>query len=151
MVHVALGTGLLSGALPRNRVKHAQNRSRHSRSDACSSTDPQRASRCCRANQIACQTMFLGERTCGSAPADICIYAASANVCQGTSETRFTVALGRSMPVLAPEDQSVQFPLVKYAAELGWALLPADEALKMRRGESGMLLRGVLQEQLLAL
>src|SRR6266849_3207024 len=55
------------------------------------------------------------------------------------------------MPVLAPENRSVQFPLVKYAAEIGWTLLPADEALKMRKGESGMLLRGVLREQLRAL
>jgi type I restriction enzyme R subunit len=55
------------------------------------------------------------------------------------------------MPVLAPENRSVQFPLVKYAAEIGWTVLPPDEALKMRKGEGGMLLRSVLREQLLAL
>jgi len=55
------------------------------------------------------------------------------------------------MPVLAPENRTVQHPLVKYAAEIGWTLLPANEALNMRKGESGMLLRGVLRERLLAL
>ena len=46
------------------------------------------------------------------------------------------------------EAGSVQFPMVRHAAEVGWLPLPPREALALRAGESGLLFRGVLEEAL---
>ena len=46
------------------------------------------------------------------------------------------------------EAGSVQFPMVRHAAEIGWTPLPPSNALAMRGGEAGLLFRGVLEEAL---
>ena len=46
------------------------------------------------------------------------------------------------------EAGSVQFPMVRHAAEVGWAPLSPSNALAMRGGEAGLLFRGVLEEAL---
>ena len=43
---------------------------------------------------------------------------------------------------------SVQFPMVRHAAEIGWTPLSPSIALAMRGGEAGLLFRGVLEEAL---
>jgi type I restriction enzyme R subunit len=54
-------------------------------------------------------------------------------------------------PSLASERAAVQAPLVRYAAEIGWAYLPREAALGLRRGEGGTLLYPTLREKLVAL
>ncbi len=46
------------------------------------------------------------------------------------------------------EAGSVQFPMVRHAAEIGWTPLSPSNALAMRGGEAGLLFRGVLEEVL---
>lgn len=46
------------------------------------------------------------------------------------------------------EGGSSQFPMVRYAAEVGWEPLAPDEALRLRGGPSGVFLRPVLEEKL---
>lgn len=46
------------------------------------------------------------------------------------------------------ERQTVQNPLIKYAVEAGWTYLPPDEALRLRRGDSGIVLHDTLLNQL---
>ena len=46
------------------------------------------------------------------------------------------------------EAGSVQFPMVRHAAEIGWIPLSPSDALAMRGGEAGLLFRGVLEEAL---
>ena len=46
------------------------------------------------------------------------------------------------------EASSVQFPMVRHAAEIGWTQLSPADALAMRGGEAGLLFRGVLEEAL---
>jgi len=55
------------------------------------------------------------------------------------------------MPTLASERTTVQNPLVEYASQIGWAYLTPDEALTLRRGESGTLLYPTLREKLISL
>ena len=43
------------------------------------------------------------------------------------------------------EAGSVQFPMVRHAAEIGWTPLSPSKALAMRGGEAGLLFRGVLE------
>ena len=43
------------------------------------------------------------------------------------------------------EAASVQFPMVRHAAEMGWTPLSPSNALAMRGGEAGLLFRGVLE------
>ncbi len=43
------------------------------------------------------------------------------------------------------EAGSVQFPMVRHAAEVGWIPLPPQDALAMRGGEAGLLFRSVLE------
>jgi type I restriction enzyme R subunit len=40
---------------------------------------------------------------------------------------------------LGAERAAVQAPLIRYATEIGWAYLPPEEALTLRRGEGGTL------------
>ena len=46
------------------------------------------------------------------------------------------------------ERSTVQSPLIRYAAEAGWRYLPPEEALRLRRGEAGLVLHEVLVQQL---
>ena len=43
------------------------------------------------------------------------------------------------------EAVSVQFPMVRHAAEVGWAPLPPNDALAMRGGESGLLFQSEIE------
>ncbi len=52
---------------------------------------------------------------------------------------------------LGSERATVQDPLVGYAVEIGWGYLSPEQALTLRRGESGTLLYHVLRDKLVAL
>ena len=52
------------------------------------------------------------------------------------------------MPQLGRERLTVQKPLLRYAQDVGWTYLPPDEALRLRRGETGLVLHEVLVAQL---
>ncbi len=54
-------------------------------------------------------------------------------------------------PSLATESATVQDPLVCYASEIGWKIVPQSEALSLRKGESGMFFYNLLEETLLKL
>ncbi|MGI8468835.1 MAG: type I restriction endonuclease subunit R [Pyrinomonadaceae bacterium] len=49
------------------------------------------------------------------------------------------------------ERYSVQNPLIRYAAEIGWEYVSPEKAMKMRGGEDKLLFASVLEEQLFAL
>src|SRR6266545_1762184 len=51
----------------------------------------------------------------------------------------------------AGERRTVQEPLIRYVTQVGWAHLEPEEALSLRRGESGTLLYPTLREKLIAL
>jgi type I restriction enzyme R subunit len=58
---------------------------------------------------------------------------------------------GRGVSTLKiSEAGTVQFPMVKHAAEIGWQPLPPVEALFRRGDESAGLFRGLLEQKLLA-
>ena len=46
------------------------------------------------------------------------------------------------------EADTVQFPMVRHAVEVGWTPLPPRDALAMRGGESGLLFRGEVEAAL---
>ncbi len=52
------------------------------------------------------------------------------------------------MSALGGEKGAVQKPLVRYATEADWKYLPPDETLRLRRGESGVILHDVFVGQL---
>ncbi len=52
------------------------------------------------------------------------------------------------MMPLGSERRTVQDPLIRYAIEAGWSYLPPEEALRLRRGESGIVLHEILGRQL---
>jgi type I restriction enzyme R subunit len=54
-------------------------------------------------------------------------------------------------PSLATESATVQDPLVCYASEIGWKIVPQSEALSLRKGEGGMFFYNLLEETLLKL
>ncbi|MGH7771917.1 MAG: type I restriction endonuclease subunit R [Candidatus Binatia bacterium] len=54
-------------------------------------------------------------------------------------------------PSLASERATVQDPLIGYAVEIGWAYLSPEQALTLRRGESGTLLYPILKDKLVSL
>ncbi|MEW6326418.1 MAG: HsdR family type I site-specific deoxyribonuclease [Thermodesulfobacteriota bacterium] len=54
-------------------------------------------------------------------------------------------------PTLGTEKPTVQDPIVKYAEEIGWEVVPQEEALSLRKGESGPLFYRVLEEKLIEL
>ena len=54
-------------------------------------------------------------------------------------------------PNLGNERPTVQDPLIGYAMEIGWTYLSPEQALTLRRGESGTLLYPLLQEKLISL
>ena len=55
------------------------------------------------------------------------------------------------MPSLASERATVQDPLIGYAVEIGWVYLSPEQALTLRRGQSGTLLYPILRDKLIAL
>ncbi|MCL6508630.1 MAG: HsdR family type I site-specific deoxyribonuclease, partial [Bryobacteraceae bacterium] len=55
------------------------------------------------------------------------------------------------MPSLASERATVQNPLVEYVQEIGWAYVSPDQALTLRRGESGTLFYQTLRDKLISL
>jgi type I restriction enzyme R subunit len=55
------------------------------------------------------------------------------------------------MPSIASERATVQNPLVEYVQEIGWAYLSPDQALTLRRGESGTLFYQTLRDKLVSL
>ena len=52
---------------------------------------------------------------------------------------------------LANEAGTVQFPLVKHAAEIGWTVISDAEALRRRGGEAGLFFDKELEDALLRL
>ena len=52
-------------------------------------------------------------------------------------------------PTLGTEKPTVQDPIVKYAEEIGWNVVSQEDALSLRKGESGTLFYQVLEEKLL--
>ena len=66
-----------------------------------------------------------------------------------TSQGEPVRAASREMSLLPiGEAVSVQFPMVRHAAEIGWTPLTPQEAMHKRGGEDGMLFRGELAERL---
>ena len=55
------------------------------------------------------------------------------------------------MPAFATEKSSVQEPIMRYSKELGWKILNQEDALRLRGGETGLILRQVFSEQLIRL
>jgi type I restriction enzyme R subunit len=55
------------------------------------------------------------------------------------------------MTLLASERAAVQNPFVRYAQDAGWTYLPRDEALRLRHGDTGLLLDEVLVSRLQSL
>lgn len=49
---------------------------------------------------------------------------------------------------LSSEAAAVQYPMVRYAVEMGWEYLSPDDAVRLRRGETGPVLWEVLVDQL---
>lgn len=49
---------------------------------------------------------------------------------------------------LSSEAAAVQYPMVRYAVDVGWTYLSPDDAVRLRRGETGTVLWEVLVEQL---
>lgn len=49
---------------------------------------------------------------------------------------------------LSSERQTVQAPLIRYATEAGWEYVNPQEALRLRRGESGIIFHEVLVDRL---
>src|SRR5213083_103388 len=52
---------------------------------------------------------------------------------------------------LGTESVTVQHPLTRYAAEIGWTIVSQDEATTFRHGESGLFFYDLLKEKLLKL
>ncbi len=52
------------------------------------------------------------------------------------------------MPNAASEAGVVQNPLARYATDVGWEYIEPEEALRLRRGETGLVLHETLVEQL---
>ncbi|HOQ47576.1 MAG TPA: HsdR family type I site-specific deoxyribonuclease [Bryobacteraceae bacterium] len=55
------------------------------------------------------------------------------------------------MPSISSERATVQNPLVEYVQEIGWAYVSPDQALTLRRGESGTLFYQTLRDKLISL
>lgn len=49
---------------------------------------------------------------------------------------------------LSSEAAAAQYPMIRYATEVGWAYLDPEEAVRLRRGETGLLLHEVFVEQI---
>ena len=55
------------------------------------------------------------------------------------------------MPSFATERSSVQNPIIEYSTQIGWNYLSPDDALRMRGGETGLILRDVFSSQVIKL
>lgn len=55
------------------------------------------------------------------------------------------------MPYFATEKSSVQNPIIEYAKQIGWKYLTPEDALRMRCGETGLILRDVFSQQVIRL
>ncbi|MGC8516144.1 MAG: type I restriction endonuclease subunit R [Thermoplasmata archaeon] len=55
------------------------------------------------------------------------------------------------MPSFATEKSSVQNPIIEYATQIGWSYLSPDDALRMRGGETGLILRDIFSSQVIRL
>ncbi|MDP2326363.1 MAG: HsdR family type I site-specific deoxyribonuclease, partial [Gammaproteobacteria bacterium] len=55
------------------------------------------------------------------------------------------------MTTLASEPATVQYPLIRHAADIGWTTVTPDEALRRRVGESGLFFYKDLEDALLRL
>jgi type I restriction enzyme R subunit len=55
------------------------------------------------------------------------------------------------MPSLGAEVPAVQLPMLRYAQQIGWKLVPQEEALKRRGGETGLVFTQSLAARLIAL
>ena len=55
------------------------------------------------------------------------------------------------MPSFFTERSSVQNPIIDYAEQIGWVYLKPDDALGMRCGETGLILRDVFSSQVIRL
>ncbi len=54
-------------------------------------------------------------------------------------------------PTIGTEKKTVQDPIIKYAEEIDWKIVPKEDALPLRKGESGTLFYRILEEKLLEL
>ncbi|HAF48554.1 MAG TPA: deoxyribonuclease HsdR [Anaerolineaceae bacterium] len=52
------------------------------------------------------------------------------------------------MVKIGTEMESVQYPLIDYAAEVGWTYVKSDEILRMRGGEESLLLTSIFSDQI---
>ena len=48
-------------------------------------------------------------------------------------------------PTIGTEKPTVQDPIIKYAEEIDWKIVPKEDALSLRKGESGKHIRRILQ------
>ena len=55
------------------------------------------------------------------------------------------------MPSFATERSSVQNPIIEYAKQIGWTYLKSDDAVRMRCGETGIILRETFSSQIIKL
>ena len=55
------------------------------------------------------------------------------------------------MPSFATERSSVQNPIIEYAKQIGWNYLKPDDAVRMRCGETGIILRETFSSQIIKL
>jgi len=55
------------------------------------------------------------------------------------------------MPKLGTEKSTVQNTLIKYACEIGWEYINPEEALRLRRGNIGLIFKEILINQLIKL
>src|SRR4030042_6124528 len=53
------------------------------------------------------------------------------------------------MPKLGTEKASVQNMLIQYACDIGWDYIKPDEALRLRGGRSGLLLKETFANQMI--
>lgn len=52
---------------------------------------------------------------------------------------------------IGSEQHTVQYPLIRYAEEVGWAGVSTAETLLLRKGEGGLLFNCVLEDKLIEL
>ncbi len=55
------------------------------------------------------------------------------------------------MPSFATEKSSVQYPIIEYATQIGWNYLGPDDTVRMRGGETGLILREIFSSQVIRL
>ena len=53
-----------------------------------------------------------------------------------------------TIPNLPNEANSVQYPIIKYATQVGWEEVPQEIALSLRHGEGGLLFYDIIKEKL---